>query len=103
MRKEQHKAFQEKQKQNPDKNKDDFDITTLLDEDEDRVFDRSSESTARPMTLMASSNDSEKPSFLAQTSSATRPLVPPGFTSAGFERSLAAKTPVNNNATEVVI
>ncbi|KAG4388881.1 hypothetical protein GLYMA_09G255400v4 [Glycine max] len=71
MRKEQHKAFQEKHKLNPDKNNDDFDITSLADNDEKR------------------------------TPSAARPLVPPGFASAKLERNLATKTSLNTHSTEV--
>ncbi|RZB93852.1 hypothetical protein D0Y65_025261 [Glycine soja] len=71
MRKEQHKAFQEKHKLNPDKNNDDFDITSLADDDEKR------------------------------TPSAARPLVPPGFASAKLERNLATKTSLNTHSTEV--
>ncbi|KAI4355149.1 hypothetical protein L6164_003949 [Bauhinia variegata] len=101
MRKEQHKAFQEKQKLYPDKNKDDFDIMSLLDDDEKRLVNRSNESVEPSFTLSASSNDSEKSSFLAHTHSATRPLVPPGFTSTVLERNLVSKSPVNTHATEV--
>ncbi|KAI4328831.1 hypothetical protein L6164_021156 [Bauhinia variegata] len=101
MRKEQQKAFQEKQKLYPDKNKDNFDITSLLDDDEKRLVNRSNDSVEPTLTLSASSNGSEKSSFLAHTHSATRPLVPPGFTSTVLERNLVAKSTVKTNAAEV--
>ncbi|KAK4266893.1 hypothetical protein QN277_023753 [Acacia crassicarpa] len=101
MRKEQHKAFQEKQKLNVDKNKDEFDITSLLDDKEKRLASRSNESVEPPMSLSASSNDFEKSSFLVHTPSATRPLVPPGFKSTVLEKNLASKTSANTHTTEV--
>ncbi|KAF7826094.1 uncharacterized protein G2W53_017258 [Senna tora] len=101
MRKEQHKAFQEKQKLNPGKNKDDFDITSLLDDHEKRLIIQSKESVEPPLTLSASSNDSQKSSFPAHTPSATRPLVPPGFMSTVLEKNLMSKPSVNTHATEV--
>ncbi|KAK7295135.1 hypothetical protein RJT34_18039 [Clitoria ternatea] len=99
MRKEQHKAFQEKQKLNPDKNKDDFDITSLVDDDEKRVVNRSNESVEQPVSVASLSN--EETSSLLHTTSVVRPLVPPGFASTKVERSLATKTPSNTLATEV--
>ncbi|RZB93850.1 hypothetical protein D0Y65_025261 [Glycine soja] len=100
MRKEQHKAFQEKHKLNPDKNNDDFDITSLADDDEKRVVNRSNEYVEPNVTLSVLSND-EKSSSLSQTPSAARPLVPPGFASAKLERNLATKTSLNTHSTEV--
>ncbi|KRH40383.1 hypothetical protein GLYMA_09G255400v4 [Glycine max] len=100
MRKEQHKAFQEKHKLNPDKNNDDFDITSLADNDEKRVVNRSNEYVEPNVTLSVLSND-EKSSSLSQTPSAARPLVPPGFASAKLERNLATKTSLNTHSTEV--
>ncbi|XP_027351659.1 uncharacterized protein LOC113862716 isoform X3 [Abrus precatorius] len=99
MRKEQHKAFQEKQKLSLDKNKDEFDITSLIDDDEKRLVNRSNESVEPPVSLAALSND-EKSSSLSHTPSA-RPLVPPGFASTKLERNLVTKTSSNTHATEV--
>lgn len=87
MRKEQHKSFQEKQKSNLDKNKYEFDISTLMEEskDDERSLKRSSESDelVRPL---ASDDNSEKSSAPSQTT-ASRPLVPPGFTSTILDRA----------------
>lgn len=100
MRKEQHKAFQEKHKLNPDKNNNEFDITSLIDDDDKRVVNKSNESVEHPLTLAALSND-EKSSSLSQPTLAARPLVPPGFASTKLERNLETKTSFNTHATEV--
>lgn len=97
MRKEQQKAFQEKLKLNPDKTKDAFDITSLLDDDEKRLVNRSNESVEPPLTLAALSND-EKSSLSHATA---RPLVPPGFASTMLERNTVTKISSNTHATEV--
>ncbi|KAJ1393438.1 hypothetical protein SESBI_34972 [Sesbania bispinosa] len=97
MRKEQQKAFQEKNKLNPEKNKDAFDITSLLDDDEKRIVNRSNESVDPPLTLSALSNDEK--SSLSHTTA--RPLVPPGFASTMLERNLVTKTSSNTHATEI--
>lgn len=92
MRKEQQKSFQEKQKLNVDKNKDEFDINSLLDDNDKRLISsKSNESVEPPVSLSNSSN----------APSATRPLVPPGFKSTGVEKNLASKTSANTHATEV--
>ncbi|KAM5555469.1 hypothetical protein ABKV19_023411 [Rosa sericea] len=93
MRKEQQKAFQEKQKLKPEKNKGGFDFSTLLDDDtkeEKRLLPRSSE-IAEPRLPPASNNDGEKSNLPLQTP-ASRPLVPPGFTSTVLERNLGTKS-----------
>ncbi|XP_061360150.1 uncharacterized protein LOC133304176 isoform X2 [Gastrolobium bilobum] len=100
MRKEQQKAFQEKLKLNPDKNKNNFDMAFLLDDDEKRLVNQSNESTEPPETPAALSND-EKSSSLSHTPSAARPIVPPGFASTMLERNLVTKTSSNTHATEV--
>ncbi|KAL2330237.1 hypothetical protein Fmac_017818 [Flemingia macrophylla] len=99
MRKEQQKAFQEKHKLNPDKNKDDFDITSLIDNNEKKILSKSNESVEPPVTLAALSNDDK--SSLSQTPSAARPLVPPGFASTKIDRNLTTKTSFNTHAAEV--
>ncbi|XP_029127996.1 uncharacterized protein LOC109802991 isoform X2 [Cajanus cajan] len=98
MRKEQQKTFQEKHKLNPGKNKDDFDITSLVDDDEKKIVSKSNESV-EPPTLAALSHDEK--SSVSQTPSAARPLVPPGFASTKMERNLTTKTPFNTHAAEV--
>lgn len=100
MRKEQQKAFQEKHKLNPGKSKDDFDFTSLVDDDEKKLINRSDESAEPPVTLSALSND-EKSSSISHTPSAARPLVPPGFASTMLERNLVNQTSSNMHATEV--
>ncbi|XP_041000026.1 uncharacterized protein LOC121246095 isoform X2 [Juglans microcarpa x Juglans regia] len=102
MRREHQKSFQEKQKLNPDKCKDGFDITTLLEDskDEKSFLNRSSVSND-PVTLKASHNDSEKSSFPPQTP-ASRPLVPPGFTSTVLERNFGSKSVIQPHTVEVV-
>ncbi|CAL0308438.1 unnamed protein product [Lupinus luteus] len=100
MRREQQKAFQEKQNLKPDKNKDVFDINSLLDDNDDRLVKRSNESAEPPVVLSALSDDSEKFS-LAHVVSTSRPLVPPGFASTLVERNSGVKTSTNNRSTEV--
>ncbi|XP_019420799.1 PREDICTED: uncharacterized protein LOC109330976 isoform X2 [Lupinus angustifolius] len=100
MRKEQQKAFQEKQNLNPDKNKDVFDITSLLDDNDDRLVKRSNELAEPPVVSSALSDDSEKFS-LAHIVSTSRLLVPPGFASTLVERNSGVKTSTNNRSTEV--
>ncbi|KAK9910315.1 hypothetical protein M0R45_034281 [Rubus argutus] len=93
MRKEQQKAFQEKQKLKPEKNKGDFDFSTLLDDDSKdgkRLLPSGSE-IAEPLIPPASNNDAEKSTIPLQTP-ASRPLVPPGFTSTVLERNLGTKS-----------
>lgn len=104
MRKEQQKAFQEKQKLKPEKNKGDFDFSTLLDDnskDEKRLLPRSSE-IAEPLIPPASNNDAEKSTIPLQTP-ASRPLVPPGFTSSVLERNLGTKSLNHPHQVEVTI
>lgn len=100
MRKEQHKSLQEK-KLNLDKNKDDFDISTLREEskEEKRSLKRSSDSDELGIPL-GSDNDSEKSSVPSQTP-ASRPLVPPGFKSAILDKSLGTKSLIQSHAAEV--
>ena len=101
MRKEQHKAFQEKQKSNPDKRKDEFDSLMDDSKDEKRLLNRSNES-GDSVILKNSNNDSEKPSFPAQTL-ASRPLVPPGFKSTNLERNFGPKSAFHPHTVEVTI
>lgn len=91
MRQEHHKAFQEKQKFNTEMKKDVFDITTLLDDSKGvKRTNRSNEpdESAPPPT---SDSSSEKSSFLSQTT-ASRPVVPPGFAGTILDKNLAAKS-----------
>ena len=101
MRKEQHRAFQDKQRSNLDKNKDDFDISTLVEEPKDETG--SSKRNSEPdefVKPLASDKDSEKSSVPAQAP-APRPLVPPGFASSVLDRSLGAKSLNHSHAAEV--
>ncbi|CAL0308436.1 unnamed protein product [Lupinus luteus] len=98
MRKEHQNAFQEKQKLNQGKNKDAFDISSLVDENDKRLVKRN-ESTEPHVILSALSADSEK-SSLAHIASTSRPLVPLGFASTLLERNLGVKLSTNNHAIE---
>ncbi|KAK9279611.1 hypothetical protein L1049_013290 [Liquidambar formosana] len=102
LRKEQHKAFQEKQNQNPDKHKLDCisGITALLEEskDEKRLLNRNDESD-ESVIIPASHNDSGK-SLLPSQTPASRPLVPPGFTSTILERNFGTKSLINSHPAE---
>ena len=92
MRKEQHKAFQDKHKLNSDKNNDDFDISSLVEDDEKRLVSRSNESVELHVTLASLSND-EKSSSLSQTPSAARPLVPLALQVQNWNEILQPKHP----------
>ncbi|KAH6789243.1 hypothetical protein C2S51_004249 [Perilla frutescens var. frutescens] len=92
MRKEQHKALQEKQNSNIGKNKGGdgsnlFDV--LLDSKEEKGLVRNNESEVSVATPILS--DSEK-SALASQAPASRLLVPPGFKSTPLEKSSALKS-----------
>ncbi|XP_042504749.1 uncharacterized protein LOC122081629 isoform X2 [Macadamia integrifolia] len=103
MRKEQQKAFQEKQKQVSDKPKGifDTDITALLEgsEDEKKLPNKDNVSQASVVSLV-SENDSAR--FSSHTlGPASRPLVPPGFMSSTLEKNLGSKTLILPPAAEV--
>lgn len=102
MRKEQQKAFQEKQKLNPEKRKDGFDISTLMEDSKDeKILLNKSNESGDSVILKNSNNDSEKSSLPPQTP-ASRPLVPPGFTSTNMERNLGPKSVIHPHTVEVV-
>lgn len=93
MRKEQHKALQEKQSSNTGKNK--VDVLSLCEglidsKEEKGPFIRNSESEV----------DSEKSSFSSQTP-APRPLVPPGFKTNPVEKSSGLKPLIHPSVSEV--
>lgn len=100
---EHTKVFQEKQKLNSDKRKDEFDIITLLEDskDEKSLLNRSSVSNDA-VTLKASHNDSGKSPFPPQTPE-SRPLVPPGFTSRVLERNFEPKSVVQSHTVDVTV
>ncbi|KAL9385400.1 hypothetical protein Peur_022410 [Populus x canadensis] len=103
MRKEQHKAFQEKQKLNPEKSKDASDVTELLEDSKDnkRLLNGSNEldkTVIQPMPI----NDPDKPLYPLQAP-VSRPLVPPGFSSAIVEKHAGAKSLTNSDPSEVDI
>lgn len=93
MRKEQQKVFQEKQKLNPEKGKDIFGTSIELMEepkDDKRSLDVKKESN-EPATKPTSYNDSDKSSF-PSPAPVSRPLVPPGFSSAIVEKNTGTKS-----------
>ncbi|XWS35825.1 hypothetical protein CRYUN_Cryun20dG0029200 [Craigia yunnanensis] len=97
-RKEQQKAFQEK-KINPERCKDDFDISELLvDSKDDKGLPNRSKESDEPTS--ASNIDSEKSSLPSQTP-AFRPLVPPGFTCTILERNFGTKTSMHSYSSQV--
>ena len=99
-RKEQQKALQEK-KINPERRKDDFDFSELLaDSKDDKGLPNKSKEPDEPMP--ASNIDSEKSSLPSQTP-ASRPLVPPGFTSTILERNSGTKTSLHSHSSQVTI
>lgn len=103
MRKEQQKAFQEKQKLNLNKPKDDFDITTLIEDSKDDERDTiKSNQLEEPGSLPVPGNESEK-SVLPTQTPAPRPLVPPGFASAALERNIGAKNVAHSHSIEVIM
>ncbi|WRX07622.1 hypothetical protein QQP08_000109 [Theobroma cacao] len=97
-RKEQQKAFQEK-KMNPERRKDDFDISELLvdTKDDKGLLNRSKESDE---PIPASNIDSDKCSLPSQAP-ASRPLVPPGFTSTVLERTVGSKTSMHSYPSQI--
>lgn len=97
MRKEQHKAFQEKQNLNPDKHKGDsvLNITLLLEDPRDEKG-----LLGRNIEVPDSQNDYGKSSLPSQTP-ASRPLVPPGFTSTVLEKNLGTKSIIHPHPAEV--
>ncbi|KAJ4952073.1 hypothetical protein NE237_028905 [Protea cynaroides] len=103
MRMEQQKAFQERKKHVSDKQKGvfDTDITALLEgsEDEKKLPNKDNASQASVVPLV-SENDSAGFSFPTQTP-ASRPLVPPGFTSSILEKNLGSKTQMPTPEAEV--
>lgn len=102
MRKEQHKASQEKWKLNPQKGKDDFDISELMEDpkDDKRFMIKKDESDA-VVTQPPSNTDSDKPSFPSPAPVA-RPLVPPGFSSTIVEKNIGMKSSIHPQPSEVI-
>ncbi|XWS46143.1 hypothetical protein CRYUN_Cryun14cG0038400 [Craigia yunnanensis] len=97
-RKEQQKAFQEK-KINPERCKDDFDISELpVDSKDDKGLPSRSRESDEPMPV--SNIDSDKSSLPSQTP-ASRPLVPPGFTSTILEQNFGTKTSMHSHSSQV--
>ncbi|KAM7508624.1 hypothetical protein LguiA_019077 [Lonicera macranthoides] len=103
MRKEQHKALQEKQKLNLGKPKDDFlsDLTGQLEQtkEEKRPLERNKELDGSG-TLPSISINGSGNSFSSQTL-AQRPLVPPGFTSTILEKNSGPKSSVHTHEKEI--
>lgn len=98
MRKEQQKVFQDKQKLNSKKHKDEFDISTLLDDSkDDEGISSKSKQFDETVLLPATNKDSDKSVHAAQAP-ASRPLVPPGFVPPGF----ANATLERNHGTKII-
>ncbi|CAK8542442.1 unnamed protein product [Lathyrus sativus] len=93
MRKEQT----EKLKMNPDKNKVDFDLSSLIDDDSKRLVAGGNESMEPPLTLVALSNDEKSSSH---SLASARPLVPPGFANTKLERNMGTKISSNTHVAE---
>ncbi|GLT84656.1 hypothetical protein SLE2022_028730 [Rubroshorea leprosula] len=101
FRKQQQKEFLDKQKINPERHKDDFDISELLEDskDEKGPLNRSKEPDELAISL-APGNDSGKSSLPLQTPAA-RPLVPPGFTSTILEGNFGTKPSIHSDSSKV--
>lgn len=99
LRKEHQKAFQERQKSNPDLRKNDFDFTELLGESKDEKGRPSrSDEVNNTTTIPGSINTS----FSSQNNG-PRPLVPPGFASTILERKQGEKPQVSHYLSETLI
>lgn len=102
MRKEQHKAFEEKQNLKADKHKDDCVSQWLEDSMEEKNrLNRNKESDDSAI-MPASHNDTGKPVLPSQTS-APRPLVPPGFATTILDRNSGTKSLISSHSVEVRI
>ncbi|XP_072964910.1 uncharacterized protein [Typha angustifolia] len=90
MRKEQHKALREKQKQIPENDKENLgdDIMKLLQNSVDKksITNRNEKSDDTTSSSF-SQNDASRPSFITPAPP-SRPLVPPGFTYANVDKTL---------------
>ncbi|CAN1237378.1 hypothetical protein LINGRAPRIM_LOCUS1865 [Linum grandiflorum] len=89
LRKEQHKAFLERQKLNPGKGKDEF-MSSLMEDPKD---DNRSQGRSTPLDGPVSINDSQKSSI--SSTPVSRPLVPPGFVSGAADKSAGTKATTN--------
>ncbi|KAJ6729526.1 CHORISMATE SYNTHASE [Salix viminalis] len=99
MRKEQHKAFQENQK--PEKSKDKFDFTELLEDSKDdkRLLNRTNE-LDKTVIQPLPTNEVDKPLYPSQAP-VPRPLVPPGFSTMIAEKSTGTRSLTNPHPSEV--
>ncbi|KAG6430184.1 hypothetical protein SASPL_108246 [Salvia splendens] len=103
MRKEQHKALQERQNSNS-RNSKVGDVLSLCEglvdsKEEKELFARNNELEISAVTP-AVSNDSEKSSLSSQAP-ALRPLVPPGFKTNPLEKSSGLKSLIHPSLSEV--
>ncbi|XP_073102426.1 uncharacterized protein [Elaeis guineensis] len=100
MRKEQHRALQEKQKHDNNKEKLDADIIALLETSVDKkgMMNRNDKSDDS-LTSFLSLHDSSKSSFAPQAP-ASRPLVPPGFANALVEKNICGQSSSTSIASE---
>ncbi|KAJ6334569.1 hypothetical protein OIU78_011445 [Salix suchowensis] len=99
MRKEQHKAFRENQK--PEKSKDKFDFTELLEDSKDdkRLLNRTNE-LDKTVIQPLPTNEVDKPLYPSQAP-VPRPLVPPGFSTMIAEKSTGTRSLTNPHPSEV--
>ncbi|CAL9232710.1 unnamed protein product [Arabidopsis halleri] len=96
LRKEHQKAFQERQKSNPDLRKNDFDFTELLGESKDEKGRPSRSDEVNHTPIIPGSNNTSFPS----QSNAPRPLVPPGFASTILEKKPGEKPQIDSSQYE---
>ncbi|XP_030468289.1 uncharacterized protein LOC115686983 isoform X1 [Syzygium oleosum] len=79
MRKEHHKAFQERQKNTSEKHKDPFDISTLMDDSTDQNKQLNSSNEFNELKEPKVSTIESAKLSLGSQIAGPRPLVPPGF------------------------
>ncbi|KAM7275621.1 hypothetical protein ACFE04_017487 [Oxalis oulophora] len=99
MRKEQHKILQENQKTNVERRKDEFDISTLIDDDK---IEKGLATKKNVLDEFVSAGNSECAKATVQSQTlASRPLVPPGFSNATVDKNSGTKTSAQPNSTEI--
>ncbi|XP_010522954.1 PREDICTED: uncharacterized protein LOC104801395 isoform X3 [Tarenaya hassleriana] len=89
MRKEQHKAFQERQKLSPEGRKKGFDLTELLQDSKDEKGQLGRSNHVCESSILPGSNNTVVP----PQNTTPRPLVPPGFANTPLEGKPGVKPP----------
>ncbi|XP_071722886.1 uncharacterized protein [Rutidosis leptorrhynchoides] len=98
MRKEQQKVLQEKQKSNVESRKDEFDISSLIDDEKtEKGLVSKSNQLDGPMVVPAVNIESNKSTLQSQTP-ASRPLVPPGFSSSIVDKNSVTRSSAHPNS-----